>query len=178
MISLVELLNIAIMTVAVGFIFRKSLALERHHSFLKGLGIAALLVAPAIILHEFGHKIVALSFGLQAVFSIPVMWLVIGVALAAFNAPIVFFVPAYINILGTPLPWQDALISFAGPGVNLLLFLVAFALLRHGNLSERARFFWGFNKRINGFLFLFNMIPIPPFDGFGFFSALLKALGF
>jgi Zn-dependent protease len=172
-----ELLNIAIMTVAVAFIFWRSLHLKQHFTFWKGLGYATMIAAPAIILHEFGHKFVALGFGLSASFEIPWLWLALGVVLAIFNAPIVLFVPAYIAIAGQALPWQDSLISFAGPAVNGIIYLIAWLALRRP-LGKKSFFFWTVTKKINGFLFLFNMIPIPPLDGYAVFAGLLKTLGF
>ena len=175
-ISLYELFNIVIMTLAVAFIFRRGLKLEQRFSFWQGMAFAASLTAPAIILHEFGHKGVALAFGLQATFMIPWPWLGLGVVLALFNSPFIFFVPAYISVVGTAMHWQDALISFAGPAVNGILYLIATLMMRTP-LKQRQLMFWAATKRINGFLFIFNMIPIPPFDGYGVFSGLLKALG-
>jgi Zn-dependent protease len=175
-----EILNIFIMTVAVAFIFRRSLRLDQHFSIAKSMVYAGVLTAPAIILHEFGHKFVAMGFGMGATFEIPIFWLGLGVVLALVNAPFMFFIPAYINVVGQGTPIQSALISIAGPAVNLLLYLVALLIIKSSGskLSHNTYMFWTFTKKINGFLFLFNMIPIPPFDGFGFFSNVLKVFGF
>ena len=178
MISLAEIVNILIMTVAVAFIFRKAFGLQKQATFWKGMALAAALTAPAIILHELGHKSVALAFGLQATFQIPAFWLGLGVVLALVNAPIIFFIPAYISVVGNATPLQGTLISFAGPAVNLLLYCVAWIVLRKPEHGMRSYAFWTFTKKINGFLLLFNMIPIPPFDGFGVLSGLLKMFGF
>ena len=64
---------------------------------------------------------------------------------------------------------DDAIVSFAGPFSNLLLailFFVAFLVMYD---SAGASHFWinimWYGVFFNIFLFLFNLIPIPPLDG-------------
>ena len=66
--------------------------------------------------------------------------------------------------------WGEAIVSFAGPAVNLLLVLVgavALVLSAHAGAPHFVRVFWVVMTQWNIVLFLFNMIPVPPFDGFG-----------
>ncbi|MEK6822956.1 MAG: hypothetical protein AABY13_03930 [Nanoarchaeota archaeon] len=174
--SLQELANIVIMTLAVAFIFRRAFHLDRELPFWKGMGYAALLVAPGIVLHEFGHKFVALAFGQSATFEIAIPWLAVGIILVLVNAPVVFFVPAFIAVTGDATPLQHTLISFAGPALNGLIYLLAWVMARRDQ-SRKAHTFWTYTRKINGFLFLFNMIPFPPFDGYGVFSNILRMFG-
>jgi Zn-dependent protease len=73
------------------------------------------------------------------------------------------------------LPSQMALIAFAGPLLNLVLFIVAWASLKQKRLKRNTFIFLHVTKQINLFLFVFNMLPIPLFDGWkvyqGFFQA-------
>ncbi|RME30986.1 hypothetical protein D6789_04060, partial [Candidatus Woesearchaeota archaeon] len=137
---------------------------------------AVALVAPSIILHEFGHKFVALAFGLKATFNAAYGWLFAALVLK-YLLGFVFFVPAYVAIRGASTPLQDALTSFAGPAVNLALWLgAAFWLknmrgFRSKKQQDLAMFLKAFSK-INMFLFIFNMIPLPGFDGFHVLAAL------
>jgi len=39
-------------------------------------------------------------------------------------------------------------------------------------LSNRAKIMWLFTRRINGFLFILNMLPFPGFDGFKVYAGL------
>ena len=187
-----EIFDIILMTFVVGFVFMTSFkpikkatedVLEKYMSkstFFdwQSFWFAAMITAPAIILHELGHKITALSFGLSAVFNAAYFWLGIAVLLRLVGSPFIFFVPAYTSISGHPTIVQTILIAFAGPGVNLLLFLIAFIVLKtKKDLSVRAVQFWTLTKSINLFLFVFNIIPIPGFDGFQVFSGLWKLLG-
>jgi Zn-dependent protease len=71
--------------------------------------------------------------------------------------------------------WQMMLVALAGPGINLVLALVAAIGLRlmfeasdGATLGDAGRFLFD-NLRnfllINVFLAIFNLIPLPPFDG-------------
>ncbi len=72
---------------------------------------------------------------------------------------------------------SDILISAAGPFSNLFLGFVFIALLllfyNSGLFSEE---FIYLAARVNLTLFLFNMLPIPPLDGFNIFSNIFPGL--
>jgi Zn-dependent protease len=186
-ITLLEIFDITLMTLIVGFVFMTSFKpvarktediLEKYMKKAssrfdwQGFWFAAMVTAPALILHEFGHKFTALSFGLSAEFHAAYFWLAIAVFLRLINFSFIFFVPAYVTIIGASNP-QHTLIAFAGPAVNLVLFVIALIILKiKKDLSSNAIHFWGLTKNINLFLFVFNMIPIPMFDGFQVFSGL------
>lgn len=191
-ITLLEVFDIILMTLVVGFVFMTAFkpvkratedVLERYikktsHFDWQAFWFAAMVTAPAIILHELGHKITALSFGLTAVFNAAYIWLAIAVVLRLAGSPFIFFVPAYVSIGGNPTITQHILTAFAGPGVNLIIFLIALIVLKtKKDLSVRAVHFWSLTKSINIFLFIFNMIPIPGFDGFQVFSGIWKLIG-
>ncbi|MGV8151085.1 MAG: hypothetical protein ACP5NV_05135 [Candidatus Woesearchaeota archaeon] len=138
---------------------------------------AALVTAPAIILHEMGHKLVALGFGLNAEFHAAYMWLGIAILLKLINFPFIFFVPAFVTISGAFTHTESAWTAFAGPGINLLLFLTALIVIKTRKLKSKKMHFWVLTKNINLFLLIFNMLPIPGFDGFTVFSSLWKIIG-
>jgi Zn-dependent protease len=172
-----EIGKIIIITIAAGLIFRSSLGLHRHFSFWRSVLMVGVLTAPAIILHELAHKAVAMGYGLDATLEIPYLWLGIGVVLALFNAPLVFFVPAYVGFSGDVTPLQHLLIAAAGPLTNLLLWLIAWIVLRTAQPDQFWRVVWAVTRRMNGFLFVINILPIPGFDGYHVFSSLLLILG-
>ncbi len=181
MIYVQELVDMVLMTLIVGFIFMFIINKEGKFTW-KMFIFSALAIAPAIILHELGHKIVGILFGYTAVFHAEYMWLGIGVVLALMRSPIIFFVPAFVTIscataacVDTPL--ARAAIAFAGPFVNLLLFFTALIVLKtHKDLSKKAFLFWHLTKIVNIFLFIFNMLPIPGFDGSKVFPAVIQAI--
>ncbi len=189
--SFQELIDIVLMSLIIGYIFKDVFAprlrFATPEEWLKnvtprrGLGglsdywFAVLLVAPSIILHEFGHKLVAMWYGLQATFHAAYGWLFIAVLLKTFLPGFVFFVPAYVSYPGIATPFQSGMIALAGPLVNGLLWLLSRRMLgrRLGRGEER---FWLLFRRINGFLFVLNLIPFPGFDGFHVLASLLRIL--
>ena len=93
----------------------------------------------------------------------------------ATNAGFIFFVPAYVSITGASTPLTQSEVAVAGPLMNLVLYLVSWAVLKLGLLKNKNYVFVAVvSKKINGFLFILNMIPIPGFDGFHFFSGIIK----
>ena len=66
---------------------------------------------------------------------------------------------------------DDAIVAFAGPGMNLLLAaicLIAGALWEAfggGPSDEKFTQFFFLGLKLNLVLFLFNLIPVPPLDG-------------
>ena len=205
-----EILDIILMTFILGFLFMGALKPIRKASedvldkYLKksvtfdwhGLWFAALVTAPAIILHEFGHKITALSFGLTATFhaacstanlmpgSPPFLnfycgLTIVSIILKLVNFGFIFFIPAFVQIGANATVLQHTVIAFAGPFVNLLLFTFSWMMLKyHKTLSLKTRHYLVLSKNINLFLFIFNMIPIPGFDVFTVFSGLGHMAGF
>ena len=126
---------------------------------------AVIVVSPAVVLHEAAHKFVGLALGEQAVFHAHFLFLLFGLFLRLINSAFIFFVPGYVSISGSATALDSFFIAVAGPLTNLLLFAVAFFLLRFG-IAKKYTPYLILTKRINLFLFFFNMLPFPPFDGF------------
>lgn len=186
--SIGELIDVVIMTIAVGFIFKDlfvqpheegfdPLRAVRESTFFrtwKDMYFAILITAPAIIFHELAHKLVAIYFGLSATFHASYTFLALGVVLKLLHSPFLFFVPGYVShaLAG---PVETMAIAFAGPGLNLALWISASLLCASTAIRKtypKALLVFYLTARINMFLFFFNMLPIPPFDGFAVFSSL------
>ncbi len=190
--TIFEIIDIAIMTFVVGFIFsdtfRKPIQdydpLKQNYSAFNWTGIrfAIIVTAPAIILHELSHKITALYFGLDATFHAAYFWLVIGLLLKLINFGFIFFVPGYVEIGCSSFncnltPLMSSFIAFSGPFLNLVLWLGSWLLLRSKSSFTKARRNYAvlyLTQQINMFLFIFNMIPLPFFDGYKVFDGLIK----
>lgn len=173
LLSLKELMDIAIATIAAGYIFMDLFRKPgwEYDPFGKRLILSIAIAAPAIILHELGHKLVALSLGYTATFHAAYGWLGIGIILKLISFPFFVIVPAYVSIIG-PQGVQSAAIAFAGPAINGILWLGAWLALKYGKHNRNTETILHFTKMINGFLFIFNLIPIPGFDG----SSVLRNL--
>ncbi|MBN2141690.1 hypothetical protein JW711_00005, partial [Candidatus Woesearchaeota archaeon] len=193
--SIQEIIDIIVMTLVIGFIFKDFFKkrpkvevllpknydpLKKHQQMLNwdDFWFAVAVVGPSIILHEFGHKFFAISQGLAAEFHAAYTWLVLGIILKLISFGFIFFVPAYTSIIGNGTNLQFAGVAFAGPAVNLLLWLISAYVLK--NYSKKLKgdwyHFFFLMSKINMFLFLFNMLPIPGFDGWSFFGNMFKAI--
>jgi len=179
-----ELFDMALMTLAVGYIFMGIFQVHtRIQAFdWRALWFACLVTTPALILHELSHKFVAMGFGMDATFHAAYLFLGIGVLLRFAHSPFIFFVPAYVAIGCASLPCRfnpldSAIIAFAGPAVNLALFVTAWLVLKYRRIRSRMWFaFWFITQRINLLLFILNMLPVPGFDGFKVYEGLWRAI--
>ncbi len=177
LITLLEILNFAIMSVVIGYIFmglypsRPRTVYDMTHKKkfdLRGFKFAVMIAAPAIVLHELAHKFVAMGYGYTASFELFPMGLAIGVILKLIGSPFLLIAPGYVSIGVEALSNSVAyrIIAFAGPATNLVIWLGSMFLLK----SKRRWSTWQFSalrmsKYLNMLLFFFNMIPFGPFDG-------------
>jgi len=114
------------------------------------------------LLHEIAHKMVAQHYGLEAQYkgndSVPIIS--IFVAFAGW----ILLAPGAVHIRGRTIGRNaSAYISAAGPATNIALaaaFLPALAVTS-GLVQDIA---W-FGFKINSWLALFNLLPVPGFDG-------------
>lgn len=163
---------IIVITLIFTFIFERQIGYNIE-SFLFILPMALITVGLSFVLHELGHKIVAQKYGFYAEFRRSDK----GLALAMITALIgfVFLAPGVVYI-GTPFGYiteeQNGKISIAGPLVNIALALIFYVLLltftplmNNDLLSLYIVFTSTIGFHINGFLALFNLLPIGPLDG-------------
>lgn len=185
-----EIIDLILMTFFVGYIFSDRIPVRRENydpllhykrGFdFEGLKFAILATAPAIIMHELAHKFVALGFGLDAVFfafyreTFTLMLGILTIISKLTGFGFMFFVPGFVSISGIGTHLQFAITAFAGPFVNLVLWLGARFLLKNKNYKKRHYLLLLLTSRINMFLFIFNMLPIPGFDGYNFFMHLIR----
>ncbi|MDP3918439.1 MAG: hypothetical protein Q8Q35_00855 [Nanoarchaeota archaeon] len=174
-----EIIQLVILSLALGYIFSGFFSFTRDPFKPKkvfdwdAIKFAAIISTPAVVFHEFGHKFIAMAFGLSATFFIWPTGLIIGIILKAIGSPFLFLAPAYVSIPSGATSLQMALIALAGPAVNLLLWGISSYLIKtKKNMSEKELIGWTISKKLNLFLFIFNMIPIPPLDGFSVIKGL------
>lgn len=192
LITIGEIIDLILMTFFVGYIFSGMIPVRREEHYdplthykrgfdFEGLKFAIMATAPAIILHELMHKFVALGFGLDAVFYAfyrSTFTLMLGIftiisKLTGFG--FMFFVPGFVGISGNGTHLQFALTAFAGPFVNLVLWLLPWYILKYTKYRKKHYLLLTLTQRINMFLFILNMLPIPGFDGYKVFTGLAKA---
>ena len=120
-----EIFDMAAMTLVVCYIFSGffNKPIQEDYAPLKQIKqgffsddfkFAVIVAAPAIILHELGHKFVALSFGLEAIFQAAWFFLMLALLMKLMNFGFIFIVPAYVSIIGKATPLESSLIAFSG----------------------------------------------------------------
>ena len=125
----------------------------------------AITVGTGFVLHELGHKFVAMKFGGYAEFKMWAQGLILALVLATFLG-VVFAAPGAVYIYAPRITRkQNGLISLAGPLVNLILSVIFLALALLIPLSFGSMNIWYFASKINVWLGMFNMVPVYPLDG-------------
>ena len=149
--------------------------------------------ATGFIIHEMGHKYVAIRRGYVAHFRLWMWGLLLTLFVVVFSGGgIVFGAPGAVYIAPAAAAYygydsasrprdpeqENMVISAAGPGINLA-FAVAFLALVFAALP--GSFLWTiaqFGFALNVGLGSFNMLPVPPLDGSKIFRKnILVGLG-
>ncbi len=149
---------------------------------------AGIATATGFVLHEMGHKFVAVRRGYTAHFQIWTWGIALAIATVVLSGGRLFFgAPGAVYILPGAAAGafgygyyssnynrrdpehENMVISAAGPGINL-----AFALFFLSIYEVTTSYFLGlvaiFGLELNVVLGSFNMLPIPPMDGYKVFK--------
>ena len=149
--------------------------------------------ATGFIIHEMGHKFVAIRHGYVAHFRLWMWGLLLTLFVVVFSmGGIVFGAPGavYIAPAATALYGYDSairprdpeqenmIISAAGPGINLAFAVAFLSLVFVTTTGSFLSIIGQFGFALNVGLGSFNMIPVPPLDGSKIFRKnLLVGLG-
>ncbi len=144
---------------------------------------AVVVTILSICLHELGHGFAALSQGDDTPsrsghitmnpivhMGVPSLVLLMVIGIAWGQMPVN---PSRFRSR----QWGDFLVSIAGPLTNLALTALFVAALT-AKIQFLSPTFLTYGAIINASLFLLNMIPIPPLDGFNVFSKFFPNLQF
>lgn len=159
-------------------------------SMIYGAAIWVIPLVIAIVFHEVAHGLMARALGdptaaerkrlsLNPVRHVdPIGTVVLPLILALTKMPVFGWAkPVPVNYARLRDPRRDMmLVALAGPGMNLLLALIGavllgglFAAANDGEAMGAGATFAAHNLlnfvAVNVFLALFNLLPIPPFDG-------------
>ena len=125
-------------------------------------GLCFILVVVSFLFHEFGHKFMAQKYGLWSEFR---MWPAgLLITLVSSMLGFLFASPGAVMIAGNVDKKKNAMISIAGPIVNIVFAVVGIIGCFTINHSGLVIFFLMLGN-LNSFLALFNLLPIPPLDG-------------
>ena len=144
------------------------------------IGAWILGLAIAIILHEVSHGWVAFKLGDPTAYYAgrltlnPIkhvdLWgtIIVPMLLIVSQVGVVFgwAKPVPVNYYNLKYgKYGPLLVSLAGPGINLMLLIVFAVAARLAPVGTQLPALFLVVALINGFLMLFNLIPIPPLDG-------------
>ncbi|MFB6312027.1 MAG: metalloprotease [Salinirussus sp.] len=124
------------------------------------LAAAGLTVGIGFLLHELGHKLLAVHYDQVAVFR--ANYGMLALAILAALAGWLFAAPGAVHHRGRLTDRQRGLIALAGPATNVGLAIAFLGLaVLPGALSGLGRL----GVLVNVFLAGFNMLPVGPLDG-------------
>ncbi len=170
--TLQEIFEILVSSLVVTYIF--SGLIPGRRPWIEDLKLSATVAIPSLVLHEMGHKFTAMFFGYSAVYHANIFGLMLGVVLKMIEFPFIFFVPAYVSIPAVPFnKWIFAAIALAGPAVNGLLFLLTYVLEPYVKGQNKLMILY-LTRKINMWLLLLNLLPIPGTDGSNALNYLLS----
>jgi Zn-dependent protease len=161
------LIGVAALTLAFTIVLNPGLAHDLHFKNANDaipitLGVSAFVVLAGFLLHELGHKFVAQRYGAWAEFRMYPLGLMLAVMMSLFG--VLFAAPGAVYIAGRVTKKQNGLISLAGPIVNLAIggsFLIA-SFMMTGDITVVLSLI----AVMSLFLAGFNLLPIPPLDGY------------
>lgn len=136
--------------------------------FLSMFIFSLIAVALGFILHELGHRSVARRFGCYSEYKMWTSGLILAIVLSFFGfvfaAPGAVVIHPRIDLWGRMVPLtkkKSGIISIAGSIMNISLSILFLSLYIIYRLPV---FYYG--SKINAWLSIFNLIPLPLLDGF------------
>ncbi len=122
---------------------------------------SAVTAGTGFLLHELAHKVVAQNYGYWAEFRSFDNFFPITILLSFLG--VIFAAPGAVFIHGNVTRTENGRISIAGPIVNVVFTIIFLQLyLAHFPILETLGIY---GAMINGWLAIFNMIPVWNLDG-------------
>ena len=178
-----EIIGVLVVTGYMAYIFTGFIRYPGVINFKEQLKLSAIISAPAVILHEMAHKFTAVALGYPAQFMAfyEAGWTLVLAGISIFlrmiHAGFIFIVPGFVLIPANTPVLDSGIIAFAGPLTNLIIWAgVGLYLKYNTKMKEKTYFTLIITRKINMFLFIFNMIPFGMFDGAKVLNAVLSLI--
>ena len=131
------------------------------------LATSATILATSFFVHEIAHKVTAQRRGLWAEFRLTTWGAVITLIFIILPTPFKLISPGAVMISGSTSTEQIGKISIAGPTTNIVLSTI---LLGASLIPSSYFVILLLGALLNGYMALFNLIPIGILDGFKIFN--------
>jgi Zn-dependent protease len=166
-----EIRDLMIAFIVLSFCFAISNVGLDAHGILSILPIVMIGVGVGFLLHELGHKFVAMKYGCEAEFKVWPLGLLIAFVTAFLG--FVFASPGEAHIYADHITDEiNGKISVAGPMANMVLALIFIAIAVlvypfkvHSGIFNLAFLICTVGFSVNSFLATFNLLPIYSLDG-------------
>jgi len=167
-----EVLDLLISWVVLSFSFAvfMSSSLERLPL---SIAYSSVGVGSAFILHELAHRQVAKAYDLEARYRAWYLGLLVTLAIALINAavklPILFAAPGAVVIYGYwghVNPIAELRVAESGPLTNIAVGVATWVILLAIPPTPILTDMLYYVMRINSWIAFFNLLPLPPLDGF------------
>lgn len=163
-----ELLDFISSMIVLSFAFSYNYIIHGRSELVPAVIIA---ITSSFALHEFAHRYIARANGAYAKYRAWYMGLLIALVLTiATQGRFTFAAPGAVTVYT---PWYsheiEASIALAGPLINIAIGFICLisSLFTQGIVHQYLRIIGG----INSFIALFNLLPMPPLDGYKVFRA-------
>lgn len=168
-----ELKDLLISWAVLSFCFAFSFNVSR---IIYMLPISMATVGLGFVAHEVSHRYVARKFGCVAYYRLWSWGLILALTLAVISGGrVIFAAPGAVYIV-PPVMWYGmgnelrriyAHISMAGPLANIIIAILFYFISGFGGILRLIGYI---GYKINIWLAIFNLIPLPPLDGSKIFS--------
>ena len=133
-------------------------------------GLFAVVLTASFFAHEIAHKVTAQKRGLWAEFRLT-LWGALLTLISVISPLLKIIAPGAVVVSGSSTSQEMGKISLAGPATNIVLSVILFSLALAASAQQSLVYdILLLAALLNGFMAVFNLVPIGMLDGFKIFS--------